>query len=971
MIIWPIKIIQPIMKRISRGITSLQAPPGILVPLIFLALLIMFVLLPVAQVEAQADDADEAETITLNHEHENENAGKVSMDFKDVDIRTVIEYMGRVTGKGFVVDESVRGKVSVISPRDMITQEEAMALLDALLAIKGYSTKEEGNVIHILPSPEMQKRMAGLVPEKRILVDMGDEAVVTALIPLTYMEAATVRGVLAPLLPKETSLQVFAPSNSLIITDRAESAKRILPLIEVLDMKKGVGVIEKIEIMHSTAEDVAEKINRVFKQKDIKEGTPFQHRSAEVMVYPDKRTNSLLVVASSLEISMVKELVILVDVPVDDEDAELHLYYLKYVDVTELEGQLKGIFAAKTQPVIVSTPKTETRREKKVIKTGPGKTKTVWVEKPVRVQSGKNVKTNEAPEVAISSSKSMNILVVVARPPQHEIVKELIDSLDVDSLPSRHIRIIPLTFADEETVIEQVSKLCGLGGDPFKGSSPMFMADSRLIPNVRLRAVMVSTASVALMEEIESVIKRLDRQKVKGQSDVHIYRLKNADATSIAETINKLYSMKKAEDKTAAKVEAVVEPSLNALLINAPPHMYDEIEVLLEQLDVLRPQVLVEALIAEVRADTAEKLGIEWGYVDSADGRLRGFGFTNYAMKSSALSSQGLSLGVIKGELDLNKVDGGSDDDINEYSKIRGIIQAHRNDSDFNIISTPSILTLDNEEAMITVGEVVALPQGYISGNQTSDLRLTNFTYEDIGVTLNITPRITQKEFVTLKIEQTIKNRQDSFLYDFNVPIITKREAKTTVTVPNQETVVIGGLITEVDREVVDKVPGLHRMPLLGDLFKKKRVEKQKVNLLIFITPHVIFNPAEMALKDSKQPRYGKARGTSSPAIMRSTVSNPAVAPIILPSSVAPTMLPPGVAPRKPVSPDVGPKSWISQDLAAPAPEEPGVEQTAPVAPEEAAAPADEAKERWKRILNSDQRVREAFDKLRQKEAVQ
>ena len=285
------------------------------------------------------------------------------------------------------------------------------------------------------------------------------------------------------------------------------------------------------------------------------------------------------------------------------------------------------------------------------------------------------------------------------------------------------------------------------------------------------------------------------------------------------------------------------------------------------------------------------------------------------------------------------------------------------------------------------MGEVVALPQGYITNTSSQDLRLTNFTYEDIGVTLNITPRITQKEFVTLKIEQTIKNRQDSFLYDFNVPIITKREAKTTVTVPNQETVVIGGLITEVDRVVVDKVPGMSRIPFLGKLFKKERTEKQKVNLLIFITPHVIFNPAEMAVEESKQPLYGKKVG-SSPAIMRSTVSDPAVAPIILPSAVAPTMLPPGVAPRKPISSDVGPKSRVSKDSTAPV-----LEQTAPVAPpaapEEAAAPvvepsqvpiepshvppleSDEAKERWKRILNSDQRVREAFEKLRQKEAVQ
>ncbi len=952
--------------------TFLQHPSRML--LLAAAVLTACILIPSYPGGLWAAVGDEEKQMAANGEPD-EN-GRISMDFTDVDIRTVIEYMSRVTGLGFVVDESVRGKVSIISPRDMMRRDEAQALLDSLLAVKGYSSSQADNVVHILPSPETQKRAAQIVANKGALRSMGDETVVTALVPLTYTEASIIRGVLAPLLPKETSLQVFAPTNSLIITDRAESAKRLLPLLEILDLKKGVGIVEKIDIVHSTAEAVTEQLNRIFKLKDVKQNTPFQQRSAEVVIYPDKRTNSILVVASPLEISKVKELVALVDVPVEDEEAILKMYTLRYIEAAELESQLKAIFSSKTPPATVSAPKTEVKRERKVIQTGPGKSKTVWVEKPVRVPGDKPKKRVDQGDVSFSSAKSMNILVVVARPTQQEMVKELVDTLDIDDLPSRHIRIIPLTYADEETVIEQVTKLCGLGSNVFKGASSMFLADSRLIPNKRLRAIMVSTPSETLMEEIESVIKRLDKEKVKGQADVNIYRLKNADATSIAETLTKLYAPKGGDDKTASRIEVVVEPSYNVLLINAPPKVFAEIETLLEQLDVLRPQVLVEALIAEVSMSKAERLGIEWGYVDSASGRMRGFGLTNFAMKNSALSSQGLSMGVIKGNVDLDKV---ADNDLNELSKIRALIQTHRNDSDFNIISTPSILTLDNEEASITVGEVVALPQGYLTdSNSSSDLRLTNFTYEDVGVTLNITPRITQRDFVTLKIEQIIKNRQETFLYDFNVPIINKREAKTTVTVPNRETVVIGGLIREDDQEIEDAIPGLSRLPLLGGLFKKKRKEKKKVNLLIFITPHVVFDPSElvsghadnMPLSNNGSPTilmeeadkmvYGKAvqkllgsnrKKSQSP---RKKEKQPAPRAEVKSAISAPP----------PVEPEPEPKQEQVEQISPADPKQEQIEQTVPAAPKpQTVRETDD--ERWQRILRSDQRVRKAFEEIK------
>jgi general secretion pathway protein D len=188
------------------------------------------------------------------------------------------------------------------------------------------------------------------------------------------------------------------------------------------------------------------------------------------------------------------------------------------------------------------------------------------------------------------------------------------------------------------------------------------------------------------------------------------------------------------------------------------------------------------------------------------------------------------------------------------------MVKAYQNNSNFKILSAPQILATDNEEANISVGEVVALPQGFTQDRDTGRFDLTNFKYEDVGIVLTLTPRVNSNELVTLKINQEIKKRQEENLYEFNVPVLTKRQMDTTISVPNHQTIVIGGLMREDKTKVVDRVPLLSNIPFIGEAFKNRRTITQKTNLLVFLTPHILSTPEELVKFDRERAQVSEEK---------------------------------------------------------------------------------------------------------------
>jgi general secretion pathway protein D len=287
------------------------------------------------------------------------------------------------------------------------------------------------------------------------------------------------------------------------------------------------------------------------------------------------------------------------------------------------------------------------------------------------------------------------------------------------------------------------------------------------------------------------------------------------------------------------EVQIVADKATNSLVITAKKQDYLILEDIIKKLDIPRSMVYLEALIMEVNVDKDFRLGVEWlGMEDfTYHGRKGGFfsgsgGSDDYS-SLKGLSSvppslpSGFSLGVIGEAITIGDI---------VFPNLGAILRAYQKDSDVNIISTPQILTTDNEEAEIKVGENVP----YITKQETSsaDIDYTTYEYKDVGVTLKITPQINQERFVRLKIfQEVIKLKKGTEEYR---PTTLKRSAETTVIVKDKNTVVIGGIIGEATERGSYQVPCLGDIPGLGWFFRSISRSRNKTNLFIFITPHII-----------------------------------------------------------------------------------------------------------------------------------
>jgi general secretion pathway protein D len=300
----------------------------------------------------------------------------------------------------------------------------------------------------------------------------------------------------------------------------------------------------------------------------------------------------------------------------------------------------------------------------------------------------------------------------------------------------------------------------------------------------------------------------------------------------------------------------MADEETNALIINTPLAEYGAMEEVIKKLDIPRRMVYLEALIMEV--DTAKNfsVGVQWV---SSDGKVfsgfSGSSATPYGMISGITADTpalpaGGTFGIFKEAISIGGV---------TFPNLAAIINAYKNDTDINIIATPQVLTTDNKKAEISVGENVP----YItSKNTTSGTQqdYTNYEYKDVSTKLTITPHINQAGALRLEIKTEVIKLKDSSSTASLTPTTLKRTADTTVIIQDNETVVIGGIIGHEATESDYKVPFLGDIPLLGWLFRTHSTSSTKTNMFIFVTPHIIKNPSDIArMTRNKEAESGKS----------------------------------------------------------------------------------------------------------------
>ena len=427
---------------------------------------------------------------------------------------------------------------------------------------------------------------------------------------------------------------------------------------------------------------------------------------------------------------------------------------------------------------------------------------------------------------------------------------KILDVIDVTGI-GQEITVIPLEFADAKefnTLLGTVFKAQRISG---KKSSAL--KNVKFVAEDRTNSIVV-LASKGDTERIINLVKLLDREVPRGKEKIHVYYLENATAEELAKVLQSLSQKKTTASKGKTKATVIkgdnlritADKSTNSLIIIAEKTDYDILESIIKKLDIPRTMVYVECLIMEVNIDKNFNLGTEWtvGKETTIDGRAAGVGlgfdggsgYSNVGglagVTTPGISTlpAGFALGVFSEAITIGDV---------VFPSLGAVINSYKKDEEVKILSTPQILTTDNEEASISVGKKIP----YLTKDVTGETNYNNYEYKDVGISLKVTPQINKERKIRLKIAQeTSRIIGDGASLS---PSTLKRTIDTTVIIDDGNTIVIGGLIDESFSDTRYKVPCLGDIPIVKMLFSSMGTSDSKTNLYIFLTPHVVGSALE------------------------------------------------------------------------------------------------------------------------------
>lgn len=446
-----------------------------------------------------------------------------------------------------------------------------------------------------------------------------------------------------------------------------------------------------------------------------------------------------------------------------------------------------------------------------------------------------------SPQSNLAAYPPANMLVLTDVASNVYRLMQIIEALDVEEAVG--VRILTLKFASADKMARMLASLFGAAG---KGAQPQGSFKAIAYPPAN---ALILVGSGALLHDALNVVERLDVPPQQSAGKLEVRYLKNADAEEVAKVLTNLISAAKspaakgASQKPvfAGEVNVVADPATNALLIIADPADREALGRIIDKLDIRRLQVLVEALIVEVSADAAKQFGIEWRAVGNiAQPGRRPFGGTAFANQAGtnintiATNPFNAGSGLVVGLVDGTITFGGQ-----TFANLGALLRALESTTDANVLSTPNILTMDNEEAEILVGQNVP----FITGQTTTQAGVTNpfqtIQRQDVGITLKVTPQISEGDTVRLQIYQEVSNVTGGTA-DQGGFITNKRSIKTVVLANNDQIVVLGGLMRDDNSTTVQRVPCLGSIPIMGEAFKFTEVSKRKTNLMVFLRPHII-----------------------------------------------------------------------------------------------------------------------------------
>ena len=476
------------------------------------------------------------------------------------------------------------------------------------------------------------------------------------------------------------------------------------------------------------------------------------------------------------------------------------------------------------------------------------------------------------PNNAIAVLPSSNTLVITDYADNVRRLNAIIEAVDQPS--ANDTALIRLNHVSAVDVAQSLGRLMSDGAAAGGPAGQPGGARLTIVPDVRSNSLLVRSDNPSRIQTLRGLVAGLDVAGAAG-GNIHVVYLRNAEAAKLAETLRGILSgvapaalvsagmtatMPAASPTTspttgvspvsgaAGDSMILADPATNSLVISAPDVTYNALRAVIDKLDARRAQVFVEALVVEITAEKAAEFGIQWQDLRGIDrngtnfiggtnlgGRGTGSNIIDAAVNLGTLG-QGLNIGMVSGTITIPG--------LGLVTNLGALARALESDANANILSTPNLLTMDNEEAKIVVGQNVPFITGQYAqtGSTTTPSPFQTIERRDVGLTLKVRPQVSEGGAVKLQIYQEISSlRPTTTAADV---ITDKRSIESTILVDDGRIIVLGGLISDTMQDGVDKVPLLGDIPGLGYLFKYEKRKRMKTNLMVFLRPHVLRDTA-------------------------------------------------------------------------------------------------------------------------------
>jgi len=466
------------------------------------------------------------------------------------------------------------------------------------------------------------------------------------------------------------------------------------------------------------------------------------------------------------------------------------------------------------------------------------------------------------PQGHLAAHAQTNTLIVADRVSNIRRLLRIVQKIDEPS--SSEIEVVPLQHASATEVVRILTSLRQQKKkkDP-KSAAPTLVADERT------NSILLGGEKSERLQ-IKAIIAHLDTPS-ETSGNTHVVYLRYAKAKDMVTVLTGVGKVK-AKDKKGGgasrrqqNFDIQADESANALVITASPDVYRSLESVIRKLDVRRAQVLVEAIIAEVSMNQTSELGIQW-FAGSENPGSNPVGVTNFGSNGivqMGAAANALSRGQPPTSLPIGN---GLTMAVGSITSGRysfgALINALAGDGRANLLSTPNIVTMDNEEAEIFVGKEVSIPSGAYSVTGTVgsiNNPFTTFKAKQVGIRLKVKPQINEGDAIKLDIDQNVDAITAGNAGEANL-VTSQRSIKTSVMVDDGQIVVLGGLITNDENQSVQKVPLLGDIPVLGALFRYKRNNTDKTNLMVFLRPQILRDAAVAAAVTGDKYNYMRAK---------------------------------------------------------------------------------------------------------------